>query len=404
MLSNERIAAERLIFRVVAAAAILFAASRLIPQIWDKLSPFIIAIPIAAMLQPLIRFCYRQLKVKRGITSLVLVLLLLGLLYGVLSWFIGFLIEVISPIVNQPENIISSTIATISQAVSSIDKYIFENFPELYQPISESMNNMLGELTDWGADVAKSIGTFIITLAGSLPYIVIYISFLAMALFFISRDYDDIRSYLPGGRRHNQDSSTTRLTNSAIRSLTGYLRVQGIFSLMVLIVSLIFLHAFHFEYASAIAVLAAFLELIPIIGSGLLYILMGIVFFLTNNVPAGVQVLLLTGFLQLVRRILEPKLMSSSIGITPLQSLIGMFVGWRVGGLPGLIGGPVLMSVLVGALRGPSFKSLKGDIRCLRMYFRRRWSPKPEPVPESGAPAPAETPPAEPEPVLPPEQ
>lgn len=376
MLSNERIAAERLAFRVLAIAVILVVASWLIPQMWDKLSPFIIAIPIAAMLQPVIRFCDRRLKMKRGVTSLILVLLLLGLLYGVLSWFIGFLIEVISPIVDKPDNILTTTIDNITQAVKSIDKYAFENFPDLYPQLSESMSNMLTELTNWGTDIAKEIGTHIISVATSLPYIIIYISFLAMALYFISRDYDDIRSYLPGGKRRNQDSGTSRLTNSAIRSLIGYLRVQGTFSLMVLIISLIILHAFRFAYASAIAVLAAFLEMIPMIGSGLLYILMGIVFFLSGNVPAGIQVLLLTGFLQLMRRILEPKLMSSSMRITPLQSLIGMFVGMRFGGIPGLIGGPVLMSVLVGALRGPTYQSLKSDVRCLGAYFRRRWHPQ----------------------------
>ena len=46
MLSRERIAAERLLCRVLVAAAVFFAAAWLIPQVWDKLSPFLIAIPI----------------------------------------------------------------------------------------------------------------------------------------------------------------------------------------------------------------------------------------------------------------------------------------------------------------------------------------------------------------------
>ena len=79
MLTNERIAAERLAFRVLAAAVILLVASWLVPQVWDKLSPFIIAIPIAAMLQPVLRFCDRKLNIRRGIISLVLVLVLLAI-------------------------------------------------------------------------------------------------------------------------------------------------------------------------------------------------------------------------------------------------------------------------------------------------------------------------------------
>ena len=71
---------------------------------------------------------------------------------------------------------------------------------------------------------------------------------------------------------------------------------------------------------------------------------------------------------------LEPKLMSDSIGITPLESLIGMFVGMRFGGILGLIGGPVLMAVLAGAVQGRYFEGIRQDIRTLVLYFKKRWA------------------------------
>jgi predicted PurR-regulated permease PerM len=208
----------------------------------------------------------------------------------------------------------------------------------------------------------------------SLPYVVIYVSFLAMALYFISIHYENIRSYLPGGKRRRQDSNTTQLTNSALRSLMGYLKVQGTFAAMVLIVSMVALNIMKFKYASALAIIAGLMELIPMIGSGLMYIVMGAAYFLTGNTLAGVQVLVLTGALQLLRRLLEPKLMSNSIGISPLMSLIGMFVGMRIGGIIGLIGGPVAMSVLVGAVRGDVFKSINDDLYLVVQWFKRRWA------------------------------
>ena len=122
------------------------------------------------------------------------------------------------------------------------------------------------------------------------------------------------------------------------------------------------------------------------VGSGLMYILMSVVFFLTGNTVWGIQVLALTGVLQLLRRILEPKLMSDSIGISPLQSLIGMFVGMRFGGILGLIGGPVAMAVLVGAVRGDVFKNINMDIYLIVQWFKRRWA-KPEAAAAVGAEA-----------------
>ena len=114
------------------------------------------------------------------------------------------------------------------------------------------------------------------------------------------------------------------------------------------------------------------MEMIPMVGSGLLYILMGVIYLLTGNIAAAVQVLALTAVLQLARRLLEPKLMSNSIGITPLESLIGMFVGLRVGGIIGLIGGPVLMSVVVGAFKGGLFSLAARDCHIISAWFKNR--------------------------------
>ena len=77
-MSEERKAAERLAAKGFDAVILLVFAFWAIPQLWDKLSPFIIAVPLAAMLQPVVSFAQEKLKIKRGITVLICVLLLLG--------------------------------------------------------------------------------------------------------------------------------------------------------------------------------------------------------------------------------------------------------------------------------------------------------------------------------------
>ena len=400
MLSEERKAAERLLCRAVGAVVIVCAVIWLLPIAWDKLSIFFIAIPLAAMLQPIVRFFDRKLKVKRGVTSLVLDLILVALFIWFIIWVIEMIVEMFSTSGEEMLKTIENVVTTTTQAIDSLKEYTEDFSPGVQNFINNDILGGLGEaLKDYGKELTTTITEFITKIATRLPSFIIYTSFLATTLFFITRDYDHIRSYLPGGSRRRQDSNTTKLTNSAVKSLIGYLKVQTFFALMVLVVSLIVLNALHFQYANAISLIAGFLEMIPMIGAGLLYIVMGIVFLLTDSTTAGIQVLLLTGFLQLVRKILEPKIMSNSMRITPLESLIGMFVGMRVGGILGLIGGPVAMAVLVGFCRGPSYESFKNDIRCVRLYFHDRWrspvSPEAEamyltasdapPAPESAA-------------------
>ena len=378
-MSEERKAAERLAVKGIGAIVFIAIAFWAVPQVWDKLSPFIIAVPLAAALQPVIRFAQERLKIRRGVSVLICVLVLLGLLIGFMFWAVAIITEQAPQLVGQSGNMITEAINTLQRAFGTLMENVADNFsPKVQELIRDAANNALNRASQRGTELAEDIVAFTVSVVTGLPYGVIYVSFLAMAVYFIATHYNEIRSYLPGGKRRRQDSNTTQLTNSALKSLMGYLRVQGVFALIVFVISLVSLRIFGFRYSGGIALVAGIMEMIPMIGSGLLYILMGIVFLVIGNTAWGIQVLALTGVLQLLRRLLEPKLMSNSIGISPLLSLIGMFVGMRLGGILGLIGGPVAMAVLVGAVRGDVFKSVGDDVYLVVQWFKRRWA-KPEP-------------------------
>ena len=372
-MSEERKAAERLLLRLLGVAAAFAVVRWVLPEIWDKLSPFIIAVPIAAALQPVIRFLQKRIRLKRSPASLIPVLLLLAIFLGLLIWLLVFAIEQTPKLVAHSGDMITESINMIRQAFSNLLERIGESTdPSVENWIRDAVSSGLETVSKWGTSAAGYVGSFALNLAAATPYSIIYISFLTIGLYFIAKEYDEIRSYLPGGTRRKQDSRTTQLTNSTLKSLFGYLRVQGTFGLIVWVVSWIYLTIFGFRYAGITALFCGVMELVPMIGSGVPYIIMSIIQFLLGNAAAGAQLLFLTLGLQLLRRVLEPKLMSDSIGISPLQSLIGMFVGMRFGGIIGLIGGPVLMSVLVGAFKGGLFVPTARDFHLISVWFKNR--------------------------------
>ena len=372
-MSEERKAAERLLLRLLGLAAAFAVVRWVLPEVWDKLSPFIIAVPIAAALQPVIRFLQKRIRLKRSPASLIPVLLLLALFLGLIIWLLIFAIGQVPGILNHSGDLMTESINTMRLAMGNLLAQVGESTdPAVADWIRNAISTLLERVSVWGTGIAQTVGSFVLDLATAMPYCVIYISFLTIGLYFIAKNYDDIRSYLPGGKRRKQDSRTTQLTNSTVKSLFGYLRVQGTFALIVGIVSWIYLTCFGFAYAGITALFCGVMELVPMIGSGVPYIIMSIVQFLLGNTAAGFQILFLTLGLQLLRRVLEPKLMSDSIGITPLESLIGMFVGMRFGGIIGLIGGPVLMSVLVGAFKGGLFASAARDFHLISVWFKNR--------------------------------
>lgn len=68
--------------------------------------------------------------------------------------------------------------------------------------------------------------------------------------------------------------------------------------------------------------------------------------FTTGNISfaVGLSVLYLVVIVQ--RQIMEPKILSSSIGLDPLATLIALFVGFKLIGFLGLIVGPILLVII----------------------------------------------------------
>ena len=75
-----------------------------------------------------------------------------------------------------------------------------------------------------------------------------------------------------------------------------------------------------------------------------------------------------------MRRLLDPKLLGDNLGMSPLLSLVGMFVGMRLGGVIGLILGPIAMVVLVSAVRARFFDGIVADLGTLTRYLKKRWT------------------------------
>ena len=373
-MSEERKAAERLLFRFLCAVLVLISIVWVLPEVWDKLSPFIISIPVAAMLQPVIRFLQKRLKFKKSPAALIPVLLLLCIGLGILVWLLTVGVVEVSKIVNNSGSLVTDSISAVRTALNNLLNSLgASSDPALEKWLRGATNTMVERLTVWGTNAAGSLVTFSINLAASTPYMIIYISFLTIGLYFIAKNYDEIRSWLPGGARRKQDSRASQLTHSTVRSLFGYLKVQGTFGVIVWAISWIYLAIFRYKYAGLTALFCGVMEMVPMIGSGVPYFIMSALQFLLGDTASGWQLLCLTLGLQVLRRILEPKVMSDNIGVTPLQSLVGMFVGMRFGGIIGLVAGPVMMSVFVGALKGGLFASTVKDFHLISEYLKKRW-------------------------------
>ena len=374
-MTRERRAMERIIFRILAVVAAGLALYLLLPVCWNYLSPFIISIPIASMLQPLIRYLEEKVRMKHTAAVIIPVVLLIILVLVLTFWFLSYGIGQVIGFLQDSPTIISDTVSTIRTLVNRLLSVAGGSLPDSDVAwIRTATESLISWLSGAMANLASVLLSSLLNILAGVPYGFVYANFLAMAIYMITKDYHSIRSHLPGAPGSNPNRTSYKQTSAALAGLMGYLRMQTTYAVVSLVAGAIFWNAVGQRYAIVIALVAATLEFLPLLGNGTLYIPWGIISLLLGNTTSALEALGLYTVLLVIRRITEPKLLSHSTGISPLASLMGMFVGLRAGGLLGMIGGPVLATVLVSIWRGAYLHPAIEDVRVLNAWVRLRWA------------------------------
>lgn len=387
ILSEERKALERLIYRLLFAALASLAVLLFAPFVWNMMSPFIICIPIAAMFQPVVGFLVKKLKMKRSPSSALLVILVLLMMIGAIAWFCIFGFGKLNSFIASAPTLLAGAVSGIRNGFENIMASMSSMSPDVVTWMRSLMNEALSWITVQGTTLGGKLVGLLTGMAAGIPNAFIYLNFLMMAMFFITRDYPKIRAKLPGGRAYDPNSNASQLTQAGIIGALAYLRMQGIYGIISLVVGWIWLSLFGIPYSWAIALCAGFLEFLPLFGNGTLYIPWSIIAYVLGDVRTGTLVIGLYLLLITFRRVTEPKIMSDSTGVSPLASLIGMFIGLQMGGIIGLIGGPIVMTILSYVVKGTYLNGIRQDCHTLISYCRHRWDwadPAPYTPPEEG--------------------
>ena len=94
---------QRMALRLVLMICAITAVVIWIPFLWKILGPFLIGLVIAAALQPVVGLAQR-LHIKRGISSLILVLVVFALIGLLTYWFLSFVVtQAINALQNAPQ-------------------------------------------------------------------------------------------------------------------------------------------------------------------------------------------------------------------------------------------------------------------------------------------------------------
>lgn len=86
-----------------------------------------------------------------------------------------------------------------------------------------------------------------------------------------------------------------------------------------------------------------------------------------GDITLAIGVFVLWIIMSIVRQFLEPKIVSSNLGVHPIFTLIAMYTGFRFSGILGLFLGPILLIILKNIFSGMIDKGVMKSLKLLQI-------------------------------------
>jgi sporulation integral membrane protein YtvI len=309
--------------------------------------PLIAAIVTALLLDPAVKMLERRFKIKRKLAVLIVFIIFI-LSIGVISYFVitkvvgeGVkLVEDIPLYINQLSDIWLSYEKQFTIAAKDLPIEIVKETSREVQDFLTSFKNSLKEYLD-----IEKISAF---LAYIPNYLVSFLVFL-IALFMFMLDLPRIKQTIFNHLTEKTAEKVNFMTSRLSYVIFGFFKAQFLVSIIIFVAALIGLLFISPEVAVVMSIIIWVIDFIPLIGSIVVLAPWAIFHLLSGNLTLGTELAILAAVLLIIRRTVEPKVMGSHIGLSPLATLIAMYLGLKLLGVLGFILGPLILIVFNSA-------------------------------------------------------
>ncbi len=300
--------------------------------------PFVLAGFFAVLIDPLVGWLERKVRLGRGLAvAAVLIVILAALVLGLVAGVSRLATEAADLVVDLPEYYARAEAFT--EAWLARLGELSANLPD---PVRGALE---GQVTAMYGGLGRIARTLLDSVAG-LPRTLMFTFVAGLATFFISRDKREINrffiSLLPAAWR----ARALAAQREVLSSFLGYIRAQLVLVLLTTTGSIIGLGLIGAPYALLIGITAGLLDLFPMVGPATLFIPWGLYHLLFANAGFGLRILIVLATVTALRQLVEARVIGSRIGLHPLATLVALYMGLAIFGARGLLIGPLTAIVL----------------------------------------------------------
>lgn len=349
-----------------------------LPRVIVFFMPFVIGWIISLIANPLVRLLERKLKLVRKHGSMITII---GVLAAVIliGYFAGA--KLVSEAVNLIESI-PQMYENSKEDFEEIGNNLQVFYDRLPSDVQTSISKISEDLSGYIGDAVQAIGEPTFEAAGNfaknVPGTLIGIIMCIISAYFFTADRDNIlemmRKVIPEGVWKRCSDVVSDLKHV----VGGYFKAQFKIMLVVYIILIVGLLILKVDYVLLVGLLIAFLDALPFFGTGTVLGPWAILKILSGDYAMAVGLIILYLVTQLVRQLIQPKIVGDSIGMNPLAALFFMFLGYKFSSIIGMIVAVPIGMILINLYKSGVFdnqiycvKELVHDINEFRKFDKR---------------------------------
>ena len=307
------------------------------PKLLRFFMPFVIGWIIALIANPPVRFLERRLKLVRKHSSILIVVLVLAMVIGLLYLLLSRTAAGIRALFKTLPQLYTALEADVKTNMEEIS-HLFQFFPpgvqQAWNQLTANIGDALSMLVQKAAPpTMEAAGTVAKSIPGALVYSVVTI----LSSYFFIVDRDRIIAFWKQLLPEWCTRYYRYLTGEVKHLVGGYFLAQFKIMFVVWLILMVGFFVLGVSYAPVLSFLIAFLDFLPVFGTGTALLPWGVVKLLAGEYAFAAGLLLLYVLTQVIRQLVQPKLVGDSMGLNPLFTLILLFLGFKISGLAGMI-------------------------------------------------------------------
>ncbi len=206
----------------------------------------------------------------------------------------------------------------------------------------------------------RSIVAWVVNLVPTFPKVVLAMGLGGVTAYFISRDKKFFSGLFYENMPQNWRPLTIQVKEEVIAAFISFIRAEIMLAVLTSALTALTFWLLKIPGAIAYGFLAGILDFIPVVGPGMLYLPLILIFCLFKNYYQTIWLVVLYFFVLFLRQLGEAKLIGENLQIHPLAVIFLVYLGMKLFGLTGILFGPILVITLRAAFRALHFKNAGG--------------------------------------------